>query len=280
MPSNFRCRFTISPKYRFASRSRSSKRARVDINYRQRLRRLNNHITARRQVYSRPQSFSNSSVDTEKFQNRSTFSVMVDQNSRRQFAPVPAHQLLLHPLNPILRVHHNPIHITAEHIPQHPLDKIVVAIQQCRCPRRTAFKLNSFPLFLQHLQIFHDGFFSHPFSFGAYQQPHPRRFNQNSQCSEAVALVFRLNPPREINSPTVGHQHQIAPRQSDIACQPGPFAARRFFHHLYQNFLLRSQEFCNCPCRSFEPQGAEIRDVHEPVAFWIANIYEGGIYPR
>ncbi len=59
----------------------------------------------------------------------------------------------------------------------------------------------------------------------------------------------------------------------------GAFAARRFFHHLYHHFLLRGQEFCNCSCRAFKAQRAEVCYVHEPVTFGVSNIDECRIYP-
>ena len=103
----------------------------------------------------------------------------VDINPFESFAAAPVRQLLFNSFYRHRVIHNNAIDIGTVHIPQNPLNKVIIAVKQGRGPAADGHLLDALPLFLQKFQILDNRFFRFAFGLGAYQQTHPRRFDQN-----------------------------------------------------------------------------------------------------
>ena len=145
----------------------------------------------------------------------------------------------LDPAHGVGTIHHNPDHVRGIEIAKHPMDEVLIPVEQHRRARRFSRRLNPFPLAQQVFKVVDQELFANAFGLGTNQQARARGLDQHPKGPQAIAFVFAVNSAGNVHPLAVGLQHQKPTRQGQIARESGPFGTRGLLHHLHQNLLAR-----------------------------------------
>ena len=174
-------------------------------------------------------------------------------------------------------IHHHPHQLGAIEVAQHPMDEVLVAVEQHGGIGRLRRLLNRLPLAQQGFQVVDQQVFTDGFRLGADQQAGARGLDQHPQGPQAIALVLRTDAAGDVHPLAVGLQHQEATGQGEVAGEAGPLGAGGLLHHLHQHLLARFQQFGDAAGPLSQAQGPQIGDMNEAIFFALANIYESRI---
>ena len=234
LTGNLNGRFTVGPQHRLAGIGRAGEGARVHVDHREGLGGLDDHVTPRGQVHPGLQGISDGSVDPEVLEDFGVIAVVLHLQSR-----LVSPQERLNPAHGVGTIHHNPDHVRGIEIAKHPMDEVLIPVEQHRRARRFSRRLNPFPLAQQVFKVVDQELFANAFGLGTNQQARARGLDQHPKGPQAIAFVFAVNSAGNVHPLAVGLQHQKPTRQGQIARESGPFGARGLLHHLHQNLLAR-----------------------------------------
>ena len=251
LAGNLNRRLTVGPQHRFARVRRTGEGARVDVDDGERLGGLDDHVTARRQIHPGFKGIANRGMHPEMVEDLGVVAVVLHQ----QVGLVSAEERI-HPAHGLGRVDDNAHHLRVIEIAQHPVDEILIAVQQHRRAGRFRRLLNRLPLAQEHLQVIDQQLFAHRLGLGADQQPGARGLDQHAEGAQAVAFVFAVDAARDRHPLAVGLQHQKPARQAEVARQAGALGARGLLHHLHQHLLARFEQFGDASGPFPQAQGA------------------------
>ncbi len=272
LPGNLRGRLTVGPENRLAGVGRPGEGAGVDVNHREGLGGLDDHVAARRQINPGLEGITDGRVDLEVLQQVGRLVVVLDDQ-----AALVRPQEGEHPGAGLLGVHHDPDDLGVVEIPQHPVNEVFVAVQQHRRLGRLGGLLDRLPLAQQPFEIVDDLLFRHPFGLGAHQQGGARGLDQHGKGPQAVALGLPADPPRDVHPLPMGLKNQVATGQGEIARETGTLGAGGLLHHLNQHLLAGLKQLCDSGASLAQPQGAQIGDMDETIFLALSDIDEGSI---
>ena len=268
-------RLVVGPQHRLAGIGRAGEGARVDVNHRQGLGGLDDHVTARRQIHPRLEGIANGRVDLVVLQDLGGLAVVLHQHGLGIVA-----EERVDPGDRIRSVHHNPRHLRGVVVAQDPVDEIVVAVQQNRRGRGFSGRLDGFPLAQERLEVVDQQLFADAFGLGADQQACTGGLDQDTEGTQAVALALSSDPARDIHPLAMGLKHQEPARQGEISRQPRPLRSGGLLHHLNEHLLPGLQQLGDADGAFLQAKGTEVRDMNKAVLLTLTDVDEGGINAR
>jgi hypothetical protein len=164
---------TVGPQHRLAGVGRAGERARVDVDDGQGLGRLNDDVTARRQIDPGFERIADRRVDAVMLKNLARIAVMLNSWSRR-IRP----QEGTHPGHSGSTVNHHPDDLRVEVIAQDAMNEILIAIEQHRWIGGLSSGLDALPLTQQSFEVVDQQLFADALGFGANQQTRSRWLDQ------------------------------------------------------------------------------------------------------
>ena len=202
LTGNLNGRLTVGPEHRLAGIGRAGKGARVHVDHREGLGGLDDHVAPRGQVHPGLQGISDGSVDPEVLEDFWVIAVVLHLQSR-----LVRPQERLDPAHGVGAIHHNPDHVRGVEIAKHPMDEVLIPVEQHRRARRFSRRLNPFPLAQQVFKVVDQEIFADAFGLGTNQQARARGLDQHPKGPQAIAFVFAIDAAGNIDPLAVGLQH-------------------------------------------------------------------------
>ena len=141
LAGNLNRRLTVSPQHRFARIRRAGEGARVHVDHGERLGGLDDHVAARRQIHPWFEGIANRGMHPEMVEDLGVVAVVLDQ----QVGLVSTEEGI-DPAHGLSGVDDNAHHLRVIEIAQHPVDEILIAVEQHRRAGRFCRLLNRLPL--------------------------------------------------------------------------------------------------------------------------------------
>ena len=272
LPGDLHRRLAVGPQHRLAGVGRAGEGARVHINHGERLGGLDDHVAPRGQVDPGLEGVADGGVDLVVLKNLAGLFMVL----HREGGLIGAEEGV-HPGHRVGSVHHDPHDLRAVEVAQHPVDEVLIPVEQHGGAGGLGRLLDRLPLAQQRFKVVDQEILADPFGLGADQEAGARGLDQHPQSPQSVALVLAIDAPGDAHPLAMGLKHQEAARQGEVAREPGTLRAGWFLHHLHQNLLARFKQLGDAGTALAQPEGAEIGDVNEAVLFAFADVDESGV---
>ena len=264
--------FTVGPQHRLAGIRRAGEGTGVHIHHREGLGGLDDHVATGGQIHPRLEGIADGRVDLVMLKDFAGILVVLND----QVGLIGAKEAI-DARHRVLGIHHNPQHIGAVEITQHPMNEVFIAVQQNRRVGCFSGLLDRLPLAQQGFEVINDLLFTDAIGLSAHQQARAWGLDQHRQGPQPVALGFTADAPRHIHPLPMGLQHQKTTWQREVASEPRALGAGGLLHHLNQHLLARFQQLSDPSAAFLQAQRAEVGDVNETVFFALADVDESGI---
>ena len=268
-------RLTVGPQHRLAGVGGPGERPGVDVDHRQGFGGLDDHVAARGEIDPGFEGIADGGVDPEVLQDLGGFPVVLHQQIR-----LVGPQEIVDAGHRIGAVDDHPQHVGAVEVAQHPMDEVLIPVEQHGGRGRLGGLLDRLPLPQQALEIVDQHLLADVLGLGADQQTGPGGLDQHPEGPQPVALVLPVDAPGDVHPLAMGLEHQEATRKGEVAGEAGPLGARGLLHHLDEDLLPGLEQLGDASSALPEPQRPQVGDVDETVLLAFADVDEGGIDPR
>ena len=268
-------RLAVGPEDRFPGVGGAGEGAGVDVDHREGLGGLDDHVAAGGQLHPGLERIADGGADPEVIEDLRGFVVGLHQH-----VGLVGAEESVDPGHGLGAVNDDAHQLGAEEIAQDAMDEVFIAVEQHRRTGGLGRLLDPLPLAQQRLQVVDQQLLGDALGLGAHQQTRPGGLDQHGEGPQAVALTLGVDAARDAHPLAVGLEHQEAAGQGEIAGEAGPLGAGGLLHHLHEHLLAGLKQLRDAGAAFLEAQGAQVGDVDEAVLLALADVHKGGVDAR